>query len=196
MGKIIVVNEQDKPADLKSFDELHYEDIYRVSALWLTDKNTGDCLVTQRKWNKQHDPGKWMAAASGTVDEGESYRENMVKEIEEEIGLANLALTEGPKKYVDDGKHKFFVQWFTAQVDKDKVTIIIQEEEVEAYAWIAKEKLLKDVATTPNKYVPSMQSTLKILGVSWASGGERVGWAWQICMHSIHCIHNEYSIYY
>ena len=165
MDKIIIVDDHDEPISLKGYSELQYEDIYRVSALWLTDKNTGDCLITQRKWSKHNDPGKWMAAASGTVDEGETYKQNMVKEIEEEIGLSNLNLTEGPKEFVDDGKHKFFVQWFVAQVDKDKATIRIQEEEVEAYTWIKKEDLIREVMDNPSKYVPSIQNALKILGV-------------------------------
>jgi isopentenyl-diphosphate Delta-isomerase len=165
MNKIIIVDRNDKPIALKTFSEINNIDIHRVSALWLSDLNTGDCLITQRKWTKHHDPGKWMAAASGTVDEGETYEQNMIKEIEEEIGLSNLHLIEGPKEFVDDGKHKFFVQWFTAQVDKDDVTIKIQSDEVEAYSWINKDELIEDVRQDPNKYVPSMQNALKILGL-------------------------------
>ncbi len=165
MNRIVIVDERDEPISSKDYGELRYEDIYRVSALWLTDKNTGDCLITQRKRTKHHDPGKWMAAVSGTVEEGETYEQNMIKEIEEEIGLTGLGLAEGPKEYVDDGQHKFFVQWFVSQVDKDEVTIEIQEEEVEAYSWIEKDKLVKEVAENPDKYVPSMQNALKLLGV-------------------------------
>lgn len=166
MDKIIIVDKEDRPIALKRYDKVDYEDIYRVSALWLTDTKSGDCLITQRKWTKHHDPGKWMAAASGTVDEGETYTQNMVKEIEEEIGLTNLQLILGPKEFVDDGKHRFFVQWFLAGVDKDKVTVKIQEEEVEAYAWIDTAQLIKDVADNPDKYVPSMRNALEILHVS------------------------------
>jgi isopentenyldiphosphate isomerase len=166
MSRVVIVDKNDTPVTLKTYDELQYEDIYRVSALWLEDINTGDCLITQRKWSKHNDPGKWMAAASGTVDEGESYKENMVKEIEEEIGLTNLELAKGPKEYVDNNQHKFFVQWFLAQVDMNKVSIKIQEEEVEAYLWVNKNELIKDVADNPNKYVPSMKNALKILGIS------------------------------
>ena len=165
MVKIIIVDERDMPISLKGYEELKYEDIYRVSALWLTDKVTGDCLITQRTWTKHNDPGKWMAAASGTIEEGESYEQNIVKEIEEEIGLTNLNLKKGPKEFVDDGKHKFFVQWFTGNVDKNEVQIRIQAEEVETYAWVNKDMLIKDVAQNADKYVPSMQNALLILHV-------------------------------
>lgn len=165
MAKVVIVDQNDSEVFLKDYTELKYEDIYRVSALWLTDQNTGDCLMTQRKWTKHNDPGKWMAAASGTIEDGESYDENIVHEIEEEIGLTNLKLTKAVKEFIDDGQHKFFVQWYTAQVDKTQVTIKIQEEEVETFAWVSINQLLREVADNPEKFVPSLQNSLKVLGV-------------------------------
>jgi hypothetical protein len=37
MTKIVIVDKDDNPSTLKGYDELCYEDIYRVSALWLTE---------------------------------------------------------------------------------------------------------------------------------------------------------------
>lgn len=165
MGKVVIVDEKDNAIGLKDYNELKYEDIYRVSALWLTDTNSGDFLMTQRKWTKHNDPGKWMAAASGTIEDNESYDENIVHEIEEEIGLKGLKLDKGPKEFIDEGKHKFFVQWYLAQLDKNKITIKIQKEEVEAYGWVPKEELVKDVLDNPGKFVPTLKATLGILGV-------------------------------
>jgi isopentenyldiphosphate isomerase len=161
---IIIVDDQDRQIDLKSYEELVYEDIYEVAALWLTDEKSGDILLAQRKWNKQNDPGKWSAAAAGTVDEGETYDINMVKEIEEEIGLTDLSLTRGPKEFIDKGKHRYFVQWFLAKVDKDSTKITIQEEEVEGADWVPEDKLIFDVRTNPDKYTPNFIDSLKLLG--------------------------------
>ncbi len=165
MTKVVIVDNQDNHVGLKSYSDLRYEDIYQVSVLWLSDKNTGDCLMTQRKWTKHNDPGKWMAAASGTIEEGETYDDNIVHEIEEEIGLTGLDLTKGPKEFIDDGKHKFFAQWYFAEVDKNKVSIKIQEDEVEAYEWVPKERLVKEVLNNPDKFVPSLRNSLKLLGI-------------------------------
>ena len=165
MKKVIVVDDKDNPIDLKTYSELAYEDIYRVSALWLTDAKTDDILMTQRKLTKHHDPGKWMAAASGTIEEGETYDENIVHEIEEEIGLYDLQLTKGPKEFTDDGQHKYFVQWYLATTDKDTAVIQIQEEEVEAHAWVPKQQLLSELAEDPTKFVPSFKKDLKALTI-------------------------------
>src|ERR1700741_57607 len=165
MRKVIIVNEKDQPIGLKGYDELSYNDIYQVSALWLTDSTSGDCLITQRKWTKHNDPGKWMAAASGTIEENETYDDNMVHEIEEEIGLTNLNLRKGPKEFVNDGQHQYFVQWYFAEVNKHKVTIKIQKDEVEDYTWVSREQLIRDLHNNPSKFVPGLADSLKHLGV-------------------------------
>jgi uncharacterized protein (DUF952 family)/isopentenyldiphosphate isomerase len=163
--RIIIVDERDTPIGLKGYAERQYEDMYRVTALWLTDRKTGDVLLQQRKMTKHIDPGKWQCAVSGTIEEGETYEQNIVHEIEEEIGLHNLALTEGPKQYIDDGSHKFFCQWFRAKTDKNTAEIVIQESELEATQWIAKDDLIADVTANPDKYAPSMMSGMEVLGI-------------------------------
>lgn len=165
MGRVILVDEQDEEVGCKSYKDMQYEDIYRVTGLWLTDISGEYCLITQRKWTKNNDPGKWSVAVSGTVEEGETYDENIAIEIEEEIGLKNVEFKKATKSFVDDGKHKFFKQLYTASIDKDKAKIVIQEEEVEDYEWIKVAELVKDLKSSPNKYTPSMAQGLKLLGV-------------------------------
>lgn len=164
-NRIIIVDEEDTPVGLKYRSEVHYEDIYRVTGLWLTDIETGDILLQQRKWNKINNPGKWQCAVAGTVEEGETYEQNIAHEIEEEIGVHGLQLREGGKEYVDDGAHKYFCQQFLASVDKKTIKITIQEEEVESVKWISKDALIADVTHNPGKYAPFMKDSMEILGV-------------------------------
>jgi len=163
----ITVDENDNPIGSKHWRDMSYDDIYRISTLWLTDIKTGDVLIAQRKWNKKNDPGKWGVAAAGTVEVGETYRGNMIKEIEEEIGLTGLKLTKGPKKLIDDGEHRLFCQMFFASVDKNKVMIKIQEEEVEAAKWVSKKWLLDDVQRNPQNYTLSIFNNMQVLGISY-----------------------------
>lgn len=162
----IIVDENDSPIGSRHWRDMQYEDIYRVSALWLTDRKSGDILLAQRRWDKQNDPGKWASAVAGTVEVGETYKGNIVKETAEEIGLSNLDFRRGPKTFTDDGKHKFFCQWFLADVDKDKTKIEFQKEEVEAIAWMPKKDLIEEVKKIPQKYVPSMPANLKALSIT------------------------------
>jgi len=94
----ITVDENDNPIGSKHWRIMQYDNIYRVSALWLTDRTIGEILLAQRKWTKKNDPGKWGAVVYGTIEVGETYDSNIIKEIEEEIGLTGLKLQKGPKQ--------------------------------------------------------------------------------------------------
>ena len=163
--RVITVDENDNQIGLKTYDELQYGDIYRVSALWLTDTMTGNILVAQRKWTEFNDPGKWSTAVAGTIEEGETYDENIVHEIEEEIGLKDALLKTGVKQYVDDGEHKYFCQWYIGEVDATATSIVIQEDEVEDITWISKADLINWTQEQPEEFVPSIKNTLSMLGI-------------------------------
>jgi isopentenyldiphosphate isomerase len=75
--KIIIVNEKDKEIGLKERGTLKTEDIYRVTALWITNSKD-EILLAKRALTKSNDPGKWGPAVAGTVDEGETYEENSI----------------------------------------------------------------------------------------------------------------------
>jgi hypothetical protein len=109
--RIVIVNENDEIIAHKERGTLIQKDIYRVSALWVKNFK-GDILLAQRKFTKSHDPGKWGPAVAGTVDEGETYEQNIIKEAEEEIGLKNIRPTLGPKIRMT-GEYNYFDQWYT-----------------------------------------------------------------------------------
>ena len=59
---IPVVDANDIQIGLKEREDITSGDIYRVSALWLTNSN-GDVLLTQRSYTKKNSPGAWSAAS-------------------------------------------------------------------------------------------------------------------------------------
>ncbi len=89
MTKTIIVNEKDKIIGSKERGTLTREDLFRVSALWVTNSK-GEYLLAQRSFSKKHHPGKWGPAVEGTNQEGETYESNMIKETKGEIGLENI----------------------------------------------------------------------------------------------------------
>ena len=109
--RIIIVNDQDEIMGHKERGTLVSEDIYRVAGLWVTNSN-GNILLAQRQLGKRNDPGKWGPAVAGTVDEGETYESNIIKEAEEEIGLEDISPTKSKKRRYT-GEHNYFCQWFS-----------------------------------------------------------------------------------
>ena len=83
---IPIVNEQDEIIEYKDIRNRNPKEICRVSAIWLVDSD-GNILLAQRAFSKKVDPGKWGPSVAGTVEKGETYEENIIKESKEEIGL-------------------------------------------------------------------------------------------------------------
>ncbi len=158
--RIPVVDENDVVIGYKDSDSLKKSDIYRVSALWITNSR-GEILLARRHRSKSHHPRKWGPAAAGTVEEGESYRDNLIKEAEEELGLENIEPVLGPKTKTNN-EYRHFTRWFTLVVDKGIDEFKIQEDEVEEIKWFSPEELLKQLDAQPDEFLPTMKKYFKL----------------------------------
>ena len=138
--KIPIVNEQDEIIGYKDRKDRNKIDITRIIALWLWNEK-GEVLLAQRALEKKSNPGFWGPAVSGTVEEGETYESNIIKEAEEEIGLRNLKPILGPKlRRITN--HSYFGQWFIATINSS-YPLVKQDSEVDAIKWFTKEELFK-----------------------------------------------------
>ncbi len=155
--RFIVVDENDTIIWYKTKEELdEANDFYRVSALRLTNSKW-EILIAQRAYNKSHNPWIRWPAVAWTVEEWESYEDNIIKETEEEIWLKDIEIIPWPKFKKDAiGKNRHFTQVFTAIIDKDISEFIIQEDEVAAIKRISAEELRKDITSHPENYLKSM----------------------------------------
>ncbi len=159
MERLEIVNENDEVIGVKKRSEITKDDIYRISALWVTNK-AGDILLAQRSFDKKHDPGKWAAAVGGTVTEGESYDENIIREAQEELGLKLKKPIKLKKMLVRANTGPYFVQWFGLIVDNN-VSLKRQESEVEELGWFTKQDLVQLLKEMPDMFADSS-------AVAWA----------------------------
>lgn len=160
MSKIYIVNKKDEIIGVKDRDDFSANNIHRISALWITNSNN-EILIAQRAFGKRLAPGKWSAAAAGTVEEGETYKSNIVKEAEEEIGLKNFKFSKGPKILVEEGSPRF-CQFYSTKVDNAIDEFIIQKEEVLQIKWMPANELRKDLRKNPQLYAPSAKLGFEI----------------------------------
>lgn len=159
-NRTIIVDENDQIIGYKARDTITAKDVYRVSALWVTNAQ-GDILLAQRAFTKKHHPGMWGPAVAGTVEEGESYRDNIIKEIAEEIGLSNVKPVKNKKWRTTPatGDHNHFTQWYTLTIDKPAKDFVIQKDEVTQVRWFPQAELENELRTHPEQYLK---------GVKWA----------------------------
>ncbi len=140
--RTIIVDENDKVVGYKNRDEIELSDIYRVMGLWITNSK-GDILLAQRSMNKKNDPGRWGPAVAGTVEEGETYDSNIVKEAFEELGLKDVQPMIGPKVRMS-GMHQYWLQWYSLVVDKQIEYFKPEPKEVMAIKWFVPSELKRD----------------------------------------------------
>lgn len=153
--KIIVVDQNDQPIGLKNREDLTLNDIYRVSALWITNSKK-EILLAKRHPSKKHHPNLWGPAVAGTVDEGENYEDNIIKEAEEELGLKNITLTPGPKSKSQD-QYQRFTQWYTLTIDQPAEDFVLEENEVSEVKWFSPLELKTKLKNNPEKFLPNLK---------------------------------------
>ena len=156
--KIPIVDEDDNVIGHRERYDRDFNSIYRVSSLWVTDID-GKILLARRAFNKSHDPGKWGPAVAGTVEEGESYEENIMKEAEEELGLKNIKLTTGAKKRRKT-KWNYFVQEFLLTLPTSFNDFKIAENEVAEVKWFSEEELKRELKENPNNFLKGIHERM------------------------------------
>jgi isopentenyl-diphosphate delta-isomerase len=156
--KIPIVDEDDNIIEYKERDNRDLNVIYRVSSLWITDTD-GKILLARRAFNKSHDPGKWGPAVAGTVEEGETYEQNIIKEAEEEIGLKDIKPITGIKKR-RNAKWNYFNQEFLLVLPTGFNDFKIQEDEVSEVKWFTKEELIKELKDYPDNFLKGIHERI------------------------------------
>lgn len=154
--KIPVVDREDNLLGYKDREtELTREDIYRVSYLWLTD-TAGRILLARRAYTKSHHPGMWGPAVAGTVEEGETYESNIIKETEEELGLKGIVPIPEQKMF-REGEWKYFAQRFSYVVPEGFNNFVIPEKEVAEVGWFTKDELRNAINNNPDEFLRAVK---------------------------------------
>jgi isopentenyl-diphosphate delta-isomerase len=162
MSNIIVVDDNDNIIGNKDRELVDKEGLrYRVSALWIKNSQ-GQILLARRAYTKSHNPGKWGPAVAGTVEEGESYEDNIIREAKEELGLKDLKLIKC-LKIKNDNEHKFYTQWFISIVNKNISDFKIQTDEVAEIKWFSKDELINKLENNPEEFLNGVKKILFIL---------------------------------
>jgi len=149
---IPIVNAADEIIGYKMRKEITREDIYRVSACRITDEEW-NILLAQRARTKKHNPWKRWPAVAWTVAKGESYEENIVHEISEEIGLSvsREELTLWFKQFFDHDRQFFGTRFFYIYTGP-KELLRAEPWAVEQLRWYTKNELKTYLLTHPDEY--------------------------------------------
>ena len=113
---------------------------HRIARIFIFNSQ-GELLIQQRAPNVDS-PNKWDQSAGGHVDTGEDYLTAAIRELEEELGIADCNLVEIGKFYTEtrDGDEtvKRFNMIYAGRYDGE---VHFDEHEVSTVKWIQTDEL-------------------------------------------------------
>lgn len=157
--RVPIVNEQDEIIEYKDRKDRNPKEIIRVAALWVMNEKK-EFLIAQRSKKEEHEPNIWGPSVAGTVEEGETYEQNIRKEAQEEIGVTLDKVALGPKERKSTS-HEYFGQFFFANLDSStKFTPLVGE--VDEVRWVSISDLEKWHQDKPQEFTPSFGKSIII----------------------------------
>ena len=154
-NKVIWVDEEDAVLGEITREKAHQEGLlHRVSATYLTN-DRGEILVNERAKD-----GHLDHSSAGHVDVGESYLEAAKRELEEELGVTGVELSEIGGTHAED-RGRTFISNHMFRVYRCKTEPVqLNKDEVKSVFWANPEEVYKDLAQNPEKYTKGFHATL------------------------------------
>ncbi|WP_191485827.1 NUDIX hydrolase [Pseudomonas sp. FEN] len=118
--------------------------------------SAGELCVHRRTLSKAIYPGYWDVAAGGMVQADESYAESAARELEEELGVSGVPLTEHEHFFFDQPGNRLWCAVFSAVWDGP---LRLQPEEVLEARFVPVARALGETLEKP--YCPDSLAALK-----------------------------------
>lgn len=158
--RVAWVDERDCPLGALPRAELRERRLIGRGTFILLFNGAGQLCVHRRTLSKAIYPGYWDVAAGGMVQAGEDYPESAARELEEELGIAGVALREHGRFFFDEPDNRLWCGVFSAVSD---APLVLQPEEVLEARFIAPAEALREALELP--YCPdSLEALRRYLG--------------------------------
>ena len=140
-----IYDEDNNPTgEIRSRAEVHNTLAYwhRATHIWIINDNR-EILCQQRSWKKDSNPGLWQSFFGGHVKVGETYLDNALTELKEELGIQDITESDLQEIYVkksDKAMHHsmvYILRWNGKIQD-----ISFDDGEVEKVVWISKDEII------------------------------------------------------
>ncbi len=116
---------------------------HRTSGIWVINRNR-KILCQKRSLKKDVKPGFWEAFFGGHLEKGETYVENAVSELNQELGFS-VKETDfySYKVFKSVSSHKEFQHVFAVVLAEEKNDFQFEKEEIDELKWIELEEVRK-----------------------------------------------------
>lgn len=161
MDKVVVVNEHDEEIGVMPKEQAHADGTPHRIAVTYVEDGMGKFLVQVRM------SGTLDHSSAGHVHPGETYEEAARRELEEELGISNVALTRIGHGVTlnevaphDGGVRTHVFDVFTCVAEPGR----LQEDEVKGVFWAVPDEILADMSNseTEARYAGGFITSLPI----------------------------------
>ncbi|HUD11254.1 MAG TPA: NUDIX domain-containing protein [Candidatus Saccharimonadia bacterium] len=163
MADVTVVDEHDRVVGKAEYLDARRTGLYhRITQVVIQNKR-GEVLLQLRGPVVHEAPGTWDLGAGGHVDPGYDYLDAALNEAREEVGLADLSLTElgkhlseirGPTEVV-----RRFNTVYSARFDGE---VLPDQEEAAAVRWIGIPELGAWIDRAPDEIAPELHTVYRL----------------------------------
>ena len=137
--------------------QAHVEGLFHLAvSIFIFD---GDALLTQRRAaSKYHCPGQWANTCCTHPHWEESLADCAHRRLKEELGFSAPLEERRIVEYSADVGNKLHehekVTMFVAEVNRNTINILPNEDEVDAVRWVTADELRKEMNADPHSYTP------------------------------------------
>ena len=136
---LVVVNEEDQIIGAKKRDDVHRLGLRHRSVHILVFDCQARLFLQKRSFWKDNNPGLWDSSVAGHVDDGESYDDCCVREIQEEIGIQLSAPPDRLFKIDACPKSGMEFSWVYKLITSE--ILKLNYEEIEMGRWVESREL-------------------------------------------------------
>ncbi|MEE4891550.1 NUDIX hydrolase [Pseudomonas alliivorans] len=154
--QIAWVDEHDTLLGARPRAELREQGLIGRGTYILLFNSAGELCVHRRTLSKAIYPGYWDVAAGGMVQAHESYAESAARELEEELGVHDVALQAHERFFFDQPDNRIWCAVFSAVWDG---ALKLQPEEVMEARFMSVAEVLRQAQEKP--YCPDSLAALK-----------------------------------
>jgi isopentenyl-diphosphate delta-isomerase type 1 len=111
-------------------------------------------LIHRRSPSKEEFPSVWTSSCSGHVSSGESYDETAPRELEEELGISDVALKMLHKFPACEDTSWEFTVLYSVMTDQEPVP---DPEEITAVLWLSVDEIAAWLSRSPEEFSPAFR---------------------------------------
>lgn len=118
---------------------------HRTTHIWIINDKK-EMLCQQRSLTKDANPGKWQSFFGGHLKAGQTYEQNAVEELKEELGINANSRDLIPLYIRKSESAKHFAQVYVLRWDGSINDLHFDDDEVVKIMWFSQDELEKGIA--------------------------------------------------